>query len=78
MERLDCDRMFVAVLEAGSFAGAAARLGTSAGQASKLVSRLETDLGVQLIKRTTRALSPTEVGQAYCERIKPLLEEFDT
>lgn len=77
MERLDCDRMFVAVLDLGSFAAAAARLGTSGGQASKLVSRLEADLGVQLIKRTTRALSPTELGQAYYARIKPLLEEFD-
>jgi len=77
MDRLDCDRMFVAVLEAGSFAGGALRLGTSSGQASKLVSKLEADLGVQLLKRTTRALSPTEVGQAYYERIKVLMEEFD-
>ncbi len=77
MERLDCDRMFVAVLGAGSFAAAAERLGTSSGQASKLVSKLEADLGVQLIKRTTRALSATEVGQAYYERIKALLEDLD-
>lgn len=77
MERLECDRMFVAVLGSGSFAGAAQRLGTSSGQASKLVSKLEADLGVQLIKRTTRALSATEVGQAYYERIKALLEDFD-
>ncbi|PKU22733.1 LysR family transcriptional regulator [Telmatospirillum siberiense] len=77
MDRLDCDRMFVAVLDAGSFAGAAKRLGTSSGQASKLVSKLEADLGVQLLKRTTRALSATEVGQAYFERIRGLLEEFD-
>lgn len=76
MERLDCDRMFVAVLEAGSFAAAAARLGTSSGQSSKMVSRLEAELGVQLVKRTTRALSPTEVGQAYYQRIKVLLDEF--
>lgn len=77
MERIECDRMFVAVLEVGSFAGAAQRLGTSGGQASKLVSKLEADLGVQLIRRTTRALSPTEVGQAYFERVKILLDEFD-
>ncbi|CAH1648483.1 MULTISPECIES: LysR family transcriptional regulator [unclassified Chelatococcus] len=77
MERLDCDRMFVAVLDAGSFAAAARRLGTSSGHASKLISKLEADLGVQLLKRTTRALSPTEVGQAYYERIKTLLDEFD-
>jgi DNA-binding transcriptional LysR family regulator len=77
MDRLDCDRMFVAVLDEGSFAGAARRQGISSGQASKLVSKLEADLGVQLIKRTTRALSVTEVGQAYYERVKALIEEFD-
>lgn len=77
MDRLDCDRMFVAVLDTGSFAAAARRLGTSSGQASKLVARLEGDLGVQLIKRSTRALSPTEVGEAYYLRVKGLLEEYD-
>jgi DNA-binding transcriptional LysR family regulator len=77
MERLDYDRMFVAVMETGSFAKAAERLGTSSGQASKLVSRLEQGLGVRLLNRTTRALSPTEVGQAYFERIKLLLEDLD-
>lgn len=77
MDRLDCERMFVAVLDTGSFSAAAQRLGTSSGQASRLVSRLEADLGVQLIKRTTRALSPTEVGYAYYERMKGLLQDFD-
>ena len=77
MDRLDCERMFVAVMETGGFSRAAARLGTSPGQASKLVGRLEAELGVQLLNRTTRALSPTEVGRAYFERIKALIEEFD-
>jgi len=77
MERFECERMFVAVLDAGSFAAAARRLGVSGGQASKLVSRLEADLGAQLVKRTTRALSATEAGRGYYERIKTLLEEFD-
>ncbi|WP_241648399.1 LysR family transcriptional regulator [Paenirhodobacter populi] len=69
--------MFVAVLDTGSFAEAARRLGVSGGQASKLISRLESDLGVQLLKRTTRALSPTEVGQAYYVRLKGILEDYD-
>jgi DNA-binding transcriptional LysR family regulator len=77
MDRLECDRMFVAVMETGGFTRAAERLGASPGQASKLVGKLEADLGVQLLNRTTRALSPTEVGQAYYERIKALIEEFD-
>ncbi len=77
MQKLECERMFVAVMETGSFARAADRLGISSGQASKLVSRLERDLGVRLLNRTTRALSPTEVGQAYFERVRMLIEEFD-
>lgn len=77
MDRLDCDRMFVAVAENGSFAAAAGRLGTSTGQASKLVSRLEAELGVQLLTRTTRALSLTEAGRGYLGGIKPLLDDYD-
>ena len=77
MDRLARDRMFAAVVEAGSFSGAAQRLGTSSGQASKLVSKLEADLGVRLLHRTTRALSPTEAGRAYYERLRPLLDEYD-
>lgn len=77
MQRLECERMFVAVMETGSFARAAERLGTSPGQASKLVSRLEADLGVRLLNRTTRAVAATELGQAYYERIRLVLEDLD-
>ncbi|MGY6706356.1 LysR family transcriptional regulator [Roseinatronobacter sp.] len=77
MDRLTCDRMFVAVMETGSFTAAADRLETTSGQASKLVSRLERALGVRLLNRTTRAVSPTEAGQAYFDRLRPLLDEFD-
>jgi DNA-binding transcriptional LysR family regulator len=69
MDRLECDRMFVAVVEARSFTGAAIRLGTSSGQASKLVSRLEAELGVRLLNRTTRAVSETEAGRAYFDNL---------
>lgn len=78
MSRLDSDRLFVAVMESGSFAAAAQRLGISAGQASKLVTRLEAELGVRLLNRTTRALAPTEVGQAYYDRIRAILDDLDT
>lgn len=63
MDRLDCDQMFVAVLETGSFVAAAARLGTSSGQASKLVARLEAELGVRLLNRTTRAVAAKRRGR---------------
>ena len=78
MDRLECDRMFLAVMEAGSFTGAAEKIGTSSGQASKLVSRLEGELGVRLLNRTTRSVSPTEAGRAYYDRLKPLVDEFET
>lgn len=78
MEKLDSGRMFVAVMETGSFVAAAQRLGTSHGQASKLITRLEHDLGVQLFKRSTRALSPTDVGIAYYDRLKVLLDDYDS
>lgn len=77
-DRLSDERMFVAVLETGSFASAAQRLGTSAGQASKAVARLEGRLGVRLLNRTTRAVSPTEAGHAYFEGLRPLLDELDS
>ncbi|PVH30361.1 LysR family transcriptional regulator [Pararhodobacter oceanensis] len=78
MDRLDCDRMFIAVIESGSFVGASQLLKTSSGQASKLVARLEADLGVQLLNRTTRSVAPTEAGRAYYERLRPLIDEWDT
>jgi len=78
MNRLECDRMFLAVMEAGSFTGAAEKLGTSSGQASKLLSGLESDLGVRLLNRTTRSVSPTEAGRAYYDRLKPLVDELET
>ncbi len=77
MDRLGPERMFLTVVETGSFAQAAARLGTGSGQASKLVARLEMDLGVKLLNRTTRALSLTEAGQAYADRLRALVEAWD-
>ncbi len=78
MDRLDSDRMFLAVIETGSFTGAAEKRGTRSGQASKLISRLETELGVRLLNRTTRSVAPTEAGRAYYDRLKPLVDELDT
>jgi DNA-binding transcriptional LysR family regulator len=77
MERIECDRMFIAVMETGSFTAAAQRLGASHGQASKLISRLERDLGVALLRRSTRSLTPTEVGRAYYEQIRQLIVNYD-
>ncbi len=77
MDRIEAIRAFVAVADAGSFAGAARRLKISPAQMSKLVAKLEDRLGVRLLNRTTRDLSLTDAGRAYLERSRNLIDEFD-
>lgn len=69
-------RAFVAILEAGSFAQAAKRLGLSASRISELLRNLEERLQVRLIERTTRSVSPTLAGEMLFARLTPLLDEF--
>lgn len=61
-------RVFVTVADAGSFTAAAALHEMTPSAVSKAIGRLESDLGVQLLKRTTRALHLTEEGAAFHER----------
>lgn len=60
--------VFACVVEARSFTGAARMLGTSKSAVSKQIARLETLLDVQLLRRTTRSLSPTAAGQTLYDR----------
>ncbi len=68
---------FVRTIDAGSFAKAARLLGATPSAVSKSVARLERRLGVRLIQRSTRTLSPTAEGAAYYERVAPLLRAID-
>lgn len=77
MDRLDEIRAFTAVAEARSFTQGARKLDVSPAQVSKLVARLENRLEARLLNRTTRDVSLTDTGQAYLERARDLLEEFD-
>ena len=65
---------FVAVVESGTFSGAARQLGLSKSVLSKKVSQLEQALGCQLLYRTTRSLTLTEAGERYFETIMFLLQ----
>ncbi len=65
---------FVAVAEAGSFTHAAAQLNTSKSRLSQAVSRLEQDLGVTLLQRTTRRISLTEVGETFLRQCRQGLD----
>ncbi len=76
-DRWAADRMFATVVRLGGFSAAAERLRVSPGQASKMVSRLETHLGVRLLNRTTRAVALTAEGEAYFTRITGILDDLD-
>lgn len=72
---------FLAVIEEQSFTRAAARLGTSQSSVSHTVRRLEKRLGVRLLTRTTRSVSPTEAGAKLAATVGPafaqIAAEFD-
>jgi len=68
---------FLAVARAGGFRGGARASGLSASGLSEAVRRLEAQLGVRLLHRTTRSVAPTEAGQRLLERLGPALGEVE-
>lgn len=77
MDKFEAIRVFCTVIEAGSFAAAADRLGLSTTAVSRHVAQLESYLAVRLINRTTRRMRPTDEGFAYFERCTQLLADID-
>ncbi|WP_248737938.1 LysR family transcriptional regulator [Pseudomonas sp. MWU12-2029] len=77
MDRLAAMETFVYVVETGSFSAAARRLDIGQPAVSKTIAQLETRLGVRLLLRSTRGLTPTEAGLAFFERARRALEEAD-
>jgi DNA-binding transcriptional LysR family regulator len=75
MDRLASMETFVRVVETGSFSGAARQLRVGQPAVSKSVAQLEDYLGVKLLTRSTRGLTPTEAGLGYLERARRALEE---
>ena len=70
-------RVFVRVVETGSFTAAAQALGYSTAQTSRLLSELESLLQARLLQRSTRRLALTEVGTRYLERCRLILGEIE-
>ena len=66
---------FTAVARSRSFRGAAALRGVSASSLSEALRRLEADLGVRLLNRTTRSVTPTEAGERLLARLTPALAD---
>ena len=68
---------FVTVAREGSFTRAAAQLGVSQSALSHTIRTLESSLGIRLLTRTTRNVSPTEAGERLYQNISPQMAEID-
>ncbi len=77
MDSLSDIAVFVQVVDSGSFTAAAEKLELSKSVVSKYVTRLENRLGAQLLNRTTRRLSLTEVGHTFYARSQRGLQELE-
>ena len=77
MDELAGIRMFVRVVEGGSFVSAARRLGVSKSVITKRVKELEDRLKAQLLVRSTRRLTLTDAGASYFERCARVVAELD-
>lgn len=75
MERLKRMSVFAKVVECGSFTAAARQLGMSVSSISQTVSKLENELQVKLLNRSTRSIGLTEAGKIYYQGCRRMLQE---
>ena len=73
MDRLQALRLFVRVVDLGSFSTAAADLGIGQPSATKQIAQMEQQLGARLLHRSTHGVTPTEVGAVYYEKCKVIV-----
>lgn len=77
MDLFSSMRMYVAVVDGGSFATAADKLDISRAMVSKQIQKLEEHLGTRLMNRTTRRLSLTETGREFYERSMQIVSDVE-
>ena len=77
MDRVAAIQLFIRVVESGSFSRAAEELGITQPTATKAVAATEKRLGARLLHRSTRGVTPTEVGALYYERCKSIAREME-
>jgi len=68
---------FIAVAEQRNFTKAAKQIGISTATLSQTIRTLEERLGIRLLNRTTRSVSPTEAGETLLARLKPVLDDYE-
>ena len=69
--------IFAVVMREGSFSGAGRVLGLTPSAVARAIDRIEARLGVRLLLRSTRALTPTAEGQAYLQTARRILADLD-
>jgi DNA-binding transcriptional LysR family regulator len=77
MDRFHLITVFVAVVDAGGFAGAARKLAISPPAVTRAINDLEAHLGVRLLTRTTRVVRLTDAGARYVEDCRRILAELE-
>ena len=77
MEQFSALRLFISVVDTGSFSAAAELLGLSTSVVSRGIAALEAELGIRLLKRSTRRVALTEAGSLYLVRVRSLLTELE-
>ncbi len=77
MDKLDSMYAFTQVVEAGGFAAAARNMDVGRSTVNKLVIALENQLGVQLLHRSTRIVTPTATGLAFYEKCQQILADIE-
>jgi DNA-binding transcriptional LysR family regulator len=77
MDKLDVMRLLTRIVERGSFSAAAVDLGLPRSTVTEVIKQLEARLGVRLLDRTTRHVSPTLDGEAYYRRCVAILAEVE-
>ena len=78
MDRLQGMQLFIRVVETGSFSKASADVGVTQPTATKHVAALEQRLGARLFHRSTRGVTPTEIGLLYYEKCRLIARELIT
>ena len=77
MEQFSALRLFISVVDTGSFSAAGELLGISTSVVSRQIAALEAELGIRLLKRSTRRVELTDVGSIYLKRVRSLLTELE-
>jgi len=77
MDRLDEFRLFLAIVDSGSFAAGGRQFGRSPSSATRIINDMEQRLGIRLLQRTTRKLSLTDGGARLAEQARRLVADYD-